>query len=58
MKLILESDKECPLNKLSKITKIISTFKDDLVEQSIERSDILSILIYCLIKANVVDLRA
>ena len=54
----------CPLLKLQQIDELIASFKD-IVKQhhggkqyDLDRADLLSILIYVLVKANIDDLRA
>lgn len=54
----------CPLLKLQQIDVLIASFKDIIKQHhggkqyDLDRADLLSILIYVLVKANIDDLRA
>lgn len=54
----------CPLLKLQQIDVLIASFKDIIKQHNggkqydLDRADLLSILIYVLVKANIDDLRA
>ena len=60
---IFRSTELTPCAKLVSVQLVISAFPDSMTQSKkgftrLEKGDLLSILIYCLVKANIPDLRS